>query len=80
MRCIETPIDLVSLGPLFEKLANAKLTGSLGLHFEGGRISSAELKHPLPFLELGRELPTIEVEEESTLQGYHGKGPTQKSY
>ena len=45
-------------------ITTSDLSGELRLAFEAGEVTSAKLKHYLPFSELDRELPTIEPEEE----------------
>jgi hypothetical protein len=57
-----------SVKPLFEKLERAKFSGELRLTFESGKVASAELRHCLPFSELGRELPALEPEKEFALK------------
>ena len=53
---------------LFDKLEAAKFSGELHLRLESRQIPSAKLEHFLPFSEFGRNLPTIETEEASSLK------------
>ena len=66
MSCNDCEIieTMKALQSLFSKLEKVKFSGKLRLTFEGGKVSSAELRHYLPFSELGRELPTVEPGEE----------------
>jgi hypothetical protein len=59
--------SIYELQELFEKLERSKFSGKLSLTFESGKVSSAELKHYLPFSELKKPLPVIE--EEFSLKG-----------
>jgi len=48
---------------LLGKLEKAKFTGKLEIRYENGSIAAAELRHHLPYSELGRALPTVEPEQ-----------------
>jgi hypothetical protein len=62
--CNKLPGEIEALTPLLEKLQKAKFSGDLILHFSGGEVESADLRHYLPISELKRHLPTIEDEPE----------------